>query len=73
LGQQIFEPFVTTKETGAGLGLSICQQIIAVHGGELTAANRQPRGASFEARLPLVLVEQPPAEARLGAPACGQV
>jgi two-component system, NtrC family, sensor histidine kinase HydH len=53
LGNQIFSPFVTTKETGLGLGLSICKRIIESHGGEIAAANRAEGGAAFTIRLPL--------------------
>jgi two-component system, NtrC family, sensor histidine kinase HydH len=52
LGKRIFEPFVTTKDTGIGLGLAICRRIIEAHGGELQAADRSPRGAVFTVRLP---------------------
>jgi signal transduction histidine kinase len=53
LGQRIFEPFVSTKETGLGLGLSICKRIVEAHGGEIRAANRPDGGAVFTVRLPL--------------------
>src|SRR5262249_21102502 len=53
LGQQIFEPFVSTKETGLGLGLSICKRIVEAHGGTLGAANRPEGGACFTVRLPI--------------------
>jgi signal transduction histidine kinase len=52
LGKRIFDPFVTTKDTGIGLGLAICRRIIEAHGGELQAADRSPRGAVFTVRLP---------------------
>ena len=52
LGSQIFEPFISTKETGVGLGLSICKRIIDDHGGEITAANREEGGAVFTVFLP---------------------
>ena len=52
LEDQIFSPFVTTKETGLGLGLSISKRIIESHGGEISAANRSEGGAVFTIRLP---------------------
>jgi len=52
LGTQIFTPFVTTKDTGLGLGLSICKRIAEAHGGEIIAANRLEGGAEFSLRLP---------------------
>lgn len=53
LGPRIFEPFVSTKETGIGLGLSICRRIVEAHGGRLTAANQQepPGGAVLRVDL----------------------
>jgi PAS domain S-box-containing protein len=35
--ERMFEPFFSTKEKGSGLGLSIAHQIIAAHGGSITA------------------------------------
>jgi predicted ATPase/signal transduction histidine kinase len=45
---KIFEPFVTTKDTGLGMGLSICRSIIDAHGGELTVASNSPHGTRFQ-------------------------
>lgn len=52
LGPKIFEPFVGTKPTGIGLGLSICKRIVESHGGEIRAANRPEGGAVFTVWLP---------------------
>jgi PAS domain S-box-containing protein len=50
--QKVFTPFYTTKNSGMGMGLSICQSIIAAHGGRLWAEANQPRGAVFRFTLP---------------------
>lgn len=49
---RIFEPFVTGKARGIGLGLAISRRLVEEHGGSLTAANRSGRGAEFTVRLP---------------------
>src|SRR5262247_198043 len=49
---QLFEPFVTTKEQGLGLGLTICRSIAVAHGGHLWAGNNADRGSAFRLVLP---------------------
>jgi signal transduction histidine kinase len=53
--QRVFEPFVTTKSGGMGLGLAICTTIIDRHGGLFTALAADPRGTIFRMSLPTVL------------------
>ncbi len=51
---RVFEPFYTTKTSGVGMGLSICQTIINGHGGRLWMSANEPRGAVFQFMLPAV-------------------
>src|SRR3989338_5875635 len=51
--QTLFEPFVTTKETGSGLGLYITRKIINSHMGELLIQNRPTKGAEALVRMPI--------------------
>jgi two-component system, NtrC family, sensor histidine kinase HydH len=45
--EQIFNPFVTTKRTGVGLGLSIVSKIVDEHGGAIRVTNELQQGACF--------------------------
>jgi len=51
--QRIFEPFVTTKERGTGLGLAVSQRIVREHDGKILATNHSGGGATFTIELPL--------------------
>jgi PAS domain S-box-containing protein len=50
---RLFEPFVTTKMQGLGLGLPICHSIVAAHGGGMEAVNSPHGGAMFIVTLPV--------------------
>jgi signal transduction histidine kinase len=45
-------PFYSTKESGTGLGLTLCREIIEAHGGRLRIANRDGGGAVVTLWLP---------------------
>lgn len=51
--ERVFDGFFTTKEDGMGIGLAVCQSIIAAHGGRIVAANHPDGGAIFRFSLPL--------------------
>jgi|GEM_PF-7018849 len=50
---ELFEPFVTTKPEGLGIGLAICRSLIQAHGGEMKAVPRDGGGTSFRFTLPV--------------------
>jgi two-component system cell cycle sensor histidine kinase/response regulator CckA len=52
LGERVFEPFVSTKSGGSGLGLASARRIVQGHGGELDALDAPGGGACFRIRLP---------------------
>jgi len=49
---QLFQPFVTTKERGMGVGLTICQSIVESHGGRIWAEENRPAGTVLCFQLP---------------------
>ncbi|HEY8509100.1 MAG TPA: ATP-binding protein, partial [Steroidobacteraceae bacterium] len=50
--ERIFQPFVTTKGQGMGLGLAICRSVAQAHGGRLWAESTPGAGATFHLRIP---------------------
>ena len=63
VADRLFQPFVTTKATGMGLGLSICREIVEAHHGRLTTAPASSGGTVFRVALPI-------ASSEAGADAC---
>jgi two-component system sensor histidine kinase HydH len=50
--RRLFEPLITTKERGVGLGLALCKRIAERHGGDISYSDRPGGGARFTLRLP---------------------
>ncbi|MBV8336712.1 MAG: PAS domain S-box protein [Alphaproteobacteria bacterium] len=53
MADRLFQPFITTKATGMGLGLSICREIVEAHHGRLTTAPAPAGGTVFRVTLPI--------------------
>ena len=56
--ERLFEPYVSTKEKGTGIGLAIVKKIVEEHGGQLWAENLAAGGAGITIRLPVSAAAQ---------------
>ena len=54
IAPRLFQPFVTSKASGMGIGLSISRRIIESHGGELNVVRNRDGGATFTFTLPIL-------------------
>ena len=52
LADRLFEPLVTSRHEGLGLGLSICSSIIEAHGGRIWLESSRPGATEFRFSLP---------------------
>jgi len=51
--KKLFQPFFSTKGTqGTGLGLSVCQKVVELHGGRIECNSTQGQGTTFRVALP---------------------
>lgn len=57
VAERLFQPFVTTKPGGMGVGLSICRTIVEAHGGHIAAHSNPEGGATFAFTIPQVQEE----------------
>ena len=55
VAERLFQPFVTTKTQGMGVGLSICRSIIEAHGGRLWMEPNPRGGTVFRFTVPVTL------------------
>jgi PAS domain S-box-containing protein len=55
--ESIFDPFITSKRDGLGIGLAISRTIVERHSGKVWAANNPDRGATFSITLPISACE----------------
>jgi len=72
LREEIFNPFVTTKKTGVGLGLSIVSKIVDGHRGTIHVENAPAGGAVFTLFFPLEETIEPRATAELSSAWTGE-
>jgi signal transduction histidine kinase len=63
--QRIFEPLVTTRVKGMGLGLTFSRRIVEAHGGEITLVSEPGHGSTFKVELPASDPAPSPAAAHL--------
>ena len=57
--ERIFQPYVSSKNSGMGLGLAVVRSIIENHQGSISVTNSPDGGAQFEIQFPLPILTQP--------------
>jgi signal transduction histidine kinase len=66
VSNRLFEPFVTTKREGMGLGLLVTRSIVESHGGRIWATPNPDHGTTFTFTLPVAQKKRAPASSRVG-------
>jgi len=55
--EKIFEPFFSTKDQGAGIGLALCKDLVAEHGGKIGVTSLEGGGTTFTVYFPCALIK----------------
>jgi len=58
LKSRLFEPFVTTRTNGTGLGLAVVNAVIRAHKGRISVSDASPCGTSFTITLPVFKISE---------------
>lgn len=53
IAAHLFQPFITSKTSGMGIGLSICKRIVEAHRGVISASPNESGGTTFRFSLPI--------------------
>jgi two-component system sensor kinase FixL len=58
IAERLFQPFVTSKQSGMGIGLSLCRTIVESHGGRIWFESKAAGGTAFRFTIPTAGVDE---------------